>query len=66
MIVVRVTAGPDWQLAGVLGLPGTIEAWTSTLTDAKARHLVPDDPLTADGPVTIRYEPAEPTTGEPS
>jgi hypothetical protein len=47
---------PDWQLAGVLGLPGSLDSWALVLAHGTPRHLVPDWPLSPDGPVTIRHQ----------
>jgi hypothetical protein len=54
LIRVRVAADPDTELAGVLGLPGSLGTWAAVLR--ARRHLVPEGPVSPDGPVTIRYQ----------
>ena len=51
LLAVRVAAGPDRPLAGVLGLGAP-----------RTAHL-PDGPASPEGPVTVRYQPA-PVTGD--
>ena len=56
LIPVRVQAGPDAELAGVLGLPGSLDGWVQVLTQGTRRHLVPEGPVSPHGPVTIRHQ----------
>lgn len=65
LIRVRVAVGPDAELAGVLGLPGSPGEWATALAQGSPRLPVPEGPVSPHGPVTVRYQ-IPTTAGEPS
>jgi hypothetical protein len=54
-LAVSVASQADWQIAGVIGLPGRAAEWAARLNGSSPPQLVADGPFTADGSVTVQF-----------
>jgi hypothetical protein len=60
---VSVASVSGWQLAGVVGLPGTAAEWAARWNGVVPEQVVPDGPLSPDGAVTARWTGTATTVG---